>query len=151
MNDLTIDNMTGEQLQALQEQILIKRMADIGNRLEHMNSEIGKQSEHISRIGSDLKNFENSMPLFGVECDRITTIAKQKGVECLGGKKSSAYKDICIRGKVYSDIYKQLKREFGVTSYKAIKRNQVEMAAKILEGYAPPMAIRELIDDCNSN
>lgn len=43
----------------------------------------------------------------------------------LGGKNSNSYQDIGLRRKLYRDIYSQLHREFGVNSYKVIKRNHL--------------------------
>jgi hypothetical protein len=51
---------------------------------------------------------------------------------------------------VYSDIYGQLKREFGVMSYKAIKRNQTNAAVRIIKGYELPMALEDEIKDTNA-
>ncbi|WP_416389583.1 ORF6C domain-containing protein, partial [Paraclostridium bifermentans] len=58
---------------------------------------------------------------------------------------SNAYKDKSIRSRVYSDIYRQLRREFGVTSYKAIKRRQLEQALQAVENYRLPVVLEEEI------
>ncbi|MDD5936805.1 MAG: ORF6C domain-containing protein, partial [Clostridiales bacterium] len=64
-------------------------------------------------------------------------------------KKSNAYADKSIRSKVYADIYDQLKRQFGVTTYKNIKRNQCDTAVQVVEYYQLPIVLREAIEDCN--
>ncbi|SHM96053.1 ORF6C domain-containing protein [Anaerosporobacter mobilis DSM 15930] len=107
----------------------------------------------ISRVNSvdkDLQNFKQDLPLLGCDMDRITTAVKKMGVKCLGGKDSNSYKDNSMRTKVYTDIYEQLKRQFGVSSYKSLKRNQCDMALKIIEHYALPMILQEEIRDCNA-
>lgn len=103
----------------------------------------------ITAVNADLQDFKQDMPLLGIECDRITISVKRKGVECLGGKKSTAYQDSSLRHKVYSDIYGQLKREFGVGTYKAIKRNQSDLAVEIIDGYKTPLSLGEQIEQCN--
>ncbi|MDD5935003.1 MAG: BRO family protein, partial [Clostridiales bacterium] len=75
-------------------------------------------SERIDNVEQDLEDFKQELPLLGCDMDRITTAVHTMGVKCLGGKKSNAYADKSIRSKVYADIYDQLKRQFGVTTYK---------------------------------
>lgn len=55
-----------------------------------------------------------------------------------------------MRGRVYRDLEGQLRREFGVNTYKAIKRNQCELAIKIIKEYELPMALEEEIKDVNA-
>lgn len=68
----------------------------------------------------------------------------------MGGKDSEAYKDRSLRSKVYADIYGELKRQFGVTSYKAIKRSQCDKAVNIVEIYELPLILAEQVSDTNS-
>lgn len=53
------------------------------------------------------------------------------------------------RGKVYSDIQKQLKREFGVGKYEAIKRSQLEKAKEIISLYKAPLVLEQEITISN--
>lgn len=62
----------------------------------------------------------------------------------------NAYKDSSMRGKVYQDIHRELKRQFGVSTYKAIKRNQCALAVSIVEEYELPIVLQEQIRDCNA-
>jgi len=101
-------------------------------------------------IDGDLQKFKRDMPILGIEESRITATVRKMGVKCLGGKESPAYKDRSLRSKVYSDIYGQLKREFGVGTYKAIKRSQCDIAVRIIEAYELPMALYEEITDTNA-
>lgn len=104
----------------------------------------------VDAVNKDLQEFKLDMPILGIECDKITATVKKKGVECLGGKDSKAYHDKSIRGKIYSDIHRQLKREFAVTSYKAIKRNQTDIALKMIDDYKTPFALGCEIKQCNN-
>lgn len=104
----------------------------------------------VDAVDKDLQDFKQDMPILGVEEGKITSAVRRKGVECLGGKDSEAYKDNSIRGKVYADIYGQLKREFGVDTYKAIKRSQCDEAVKTINSYQLPYVLQETINDCNA-
>lgn len=107
-------------------------------------------NDMIVSVDNDLQTFKQDMPILGIEESRITAAVRKKGVNCLGGKQSEAYKDNSIRSKVYFDIYGQIKRQFGVDTYKAIKRSQCETAVSIIEGYELPMILAEEIDTLNS-
>ena len=82
------------------------------------NMELG---ERVDKVEDKLSNLENDTPLYGCEIDEVQKHVRKKGVEVLGGKGSEAYRDGSVRSQVYSDIYNQLKREYGcVSSYKSI-------------------------------
>lgn len=112
-----------------------------------------KQQEiemYIDDVRDNLEDFKQDIPLFAVECDEISRLVRRTGTNALKGKNSKAYKNKSIRSKVYSDIYKQLRREFGVTSYKAIKRRQLEQALKSVENYKLPIFLEEEINLINN-
>ena len=106
--------------------------------------------EKIDAVNDDLQEFKRDMPLRALECQKITKAKNQKVVPILGGKNAPAYKDNSLRQLVYSDIDAQLRREFGVNTYKAIKRNQCDMAIKIINEYELPMYLKDRIDDANA-
>lgn len=110
----------------------------------------GELHEEVQTIKKDLEDFKNDMPILGVEESKITNAVKRKGVECLGGKESNAYNDRSVRGRLYSDLHNQLRREFGVSTYKAIKRNQADTAVSIIQCYVPPLVLSETIDALNA-
>ncbi|MCU9808339.1 ORF6C domain-containing protein [Paraclostridium sp. AKS46] len=104
---------------------------------------------NIKQVKTELTDFKQDIPLFAVECDEISRLVRKVGTNALNGKLSNAYKNKSIRSKVYSDIYRQLRREFGVTSYKAIKRRQLEQALQAVENYRLPMVLEEEINLIN--
>ena len=106
--------------------------------------------EEIKRVDNDLQNFKEDMTLRALDCPRITRAKTQKVVPLMGGKKAPAYKNKSLMHKVYSDVDAQLRREFGVNTYKAIKRSQCDFAVKIIEDYVLPMYLKEEIDSENS-
>lgn len=117
-------------------ELSIKAIKDIDNKVDAVNE--------------DLQSFKLDLPLLGVECDRITYAVRAKGVKCLGGKESPAYKDKSLRGKVYSDIHRELKRQFGLSSYKGIKRNQCDLAVEIINNYELPHILSVEVEEVNA-
>ena len=109
-----------------------------------------EQEKKIKSVEDKVINLEDNMPLFNVECKELQARVKKVGVKILGGKSALAYKDNSIRQKVYTDIQHQLKREFGVTRYEAIKRSQLDIAIKIVEGYKVPLILQQEIDCINN-
>lgn len=108
------------------------------------------QKQEIHHIKTDVKDLRENAPLFAVECDEISKEVKRCGVVLLGGKTSNAYRDKSVRGKVYQDIYRQLRRQFDVKSHKAIKRRHLELAKNIVVDYELPIVLSEEIDFVNS-
>ena len=106
--------------------------------------------QKIDNVKQDLEQFKQDMPVLGIEENKITSAVRKAGVKILGGKESNAYNDKSLRGKLYSDIYRELKRQFDVTTYKAIKRSQCSMALSVIETYKPPIALEEQIQSCNA-
>ncbi|MEI5893091.1 phage regulatory protein [Bacillus cereus] len=109
------------------------------------------QAQEIQHIKSDVKDLRENAPLYAVECDEISKAVRKLGVLLLGGKDSNAYQDVSLRRKLYSDIYSQLHREFGVNSYKAIKRHHLDRAIQIInEEYSVPTILDEEITIANA-
>ena len=104
----------------------------------------------IKKIKGEVKSLREDMPLFNIECDELQKEVKRIGIKVLGGKDSLAYKDKSIRTKVYSDIQQQVKRQFDVKSYKAIKRCQLEIAKEIINNYKLPFVLEHEIGIINN-
>lgn len=108
-------------------------------------------SGRVEKVEDKIDSLENDMPLYGCEIDEIQKHVKRRGVDILGGKKSEAYHDRSIRSLVYSDIYCQLKREYGcVSSYKSIKRKYISDVHEFIDCYVAPVFLREQIADVNA-
>lgn len=118
--------------------------------LELHYAAIKQVNDKVDKVQKDLDDFKLDMPILGVEENRITKAVKKKGLEILGGEHSNAYKDSVLRSKTYQDIYRELKRQFGVNTYKAIKRNQCDTAVELISGYTPPYVLAEQIRGCNA-
>lgn len=103
------------------------------------------QDEAILEINEKVDNLEGNMPLFKAECDELQDLVHKVGVRYLGGKKSKAYNDASLRGRVYADIQHQLKREFGVNKYAWIKHSQFNKAKEIISNYTLPIILKDEI------
>ena len=104
-----------------------------------------EQEEKIAQVENKVDKLEEDMPLFQIDCKEIQALVRKKGIEALGGYRSIAYNDNSLRGKVYSDIQQQIRREFGVLRYEAIKRSQLEMAKEIIINYKVPLVLENEI------
>lgn len=101
-------------------------------------------------IEKRIDNIENNLPLLGVDCDEVTKTVHGVGVRLLGSKNSNAYKDKSLRRRVYTDIYGELKRQFQVRSYKAIKRCELSKAIDVINNYKLPLALDSEIFQVNN-
>lgn len=104
-----------------------------------------------TELSERMDRLENDMPLYGCEIDEIHSHVKRKVVNILGGKQSNAYKDASTRNKVFSDMWNQLKREYGcVSTYKSIKRKYIADVHDFIDCYELPRILEEEVHDCNS-
>ena len=104
-----------------------------------------EQNKEIHEVKADVTYLKNNMPLFNIECKELQALVRKIGCKVLGGYGSNAYKSNSIRQKVYTDIQHQLKREFGVSRYEAIKRHDLLKAQEIVNKYiAPTYLVNEI-------
>lgn len=115
-----------------------------------VDKRITQVDSKVEAVNRDLQDFKMDLPILGIEIDRITSAVHKRGVDALGGKNSNSYKDASIRSKVYQDIHRELKRQFGVSTYKAIKRSQCDLAVSIISEYELPLVLQEQIKNCNA-
>lgn len=130
------------------------------NSLEGLSPELKAViivDKRITKVEKKVEHLEYDIPLYGSEADELCNHVKRKGVDMLGGKNSNAYKDTKIRAAVYSDIYNQIKREFGLydekgrfRSYKALKRRYLYDAHELVDVYELPTYLAEQVSDCNA-
>lgn len=104
----------------------------------------------IDNVRQDLEDFKKTLPLLPADADKVREEINKRVLCALGGKDSNAYHDSSLRGKVYSDIYYELKRQFDVTRYKDIKREQFGDAVAVIGDYELPRHLTEKIESCNA-
>lgn len=106
--------------------------------------------EKVDAISDRMDKFEQDLPLLPGDADELSRTVKRRVVEVLGGKDSNSYHNKSICQTAFIDAYRNLKRNFDVTSYKNIKRCQMEVALQIAKEYKPPVHLMNKIEDCNS-
>lgn len=106
--------------------------------------------QEVDEIKVEIENLKMDLPVLPIEADRITEAVKKKGVSVMGGKQSNAYNNRSIKQKVYNSIYANLKYNFGVKTYKSIKRKECDKAVEIIVAYQPPYFLEQLIENENA-
>ena len=106
--------------------------------------------ERTQRIEKEIEDIKENSMINNYECEQVQNAVKKKGSGILGGKGSVAYQDRSVRTKVYTDIQFTLKRNFGITSYKALKRKQLDKALQIIEEYKVPVVLEDKINELNN-
>lgn len=106
--------------------------------------------EEVDTIKADLEALKMDLPILPIEADKITEAVKKKGVSVMGGKKSNAYNNRNVRQKVYNSLYSNLKYNFGVRSYKSIKRSECDKAIEIVNNYQVPFFLQQTIENENA-
>jgi hypothetical protein len=117
----------------------------VNQQIGLMNKQVGGVIKEVQTLKQDVTDIKENSPLYNIECKEIQSLVRKVGVKSLGGHEAPAYKDNSLRGKIYSDIQRQLKREFNVRRYEAIKRCQLGKAREIIEGYRVPTALHDEI------
>lgn len=122
-----------------------------GGQIQLLAQGYTELEQAVNSIKEDMTELKDNTPLYGCEIDEVKQHVNRKGVIVLGDKDSEAYKNGSIRSSVYSDIYKQLKREFGcVTTYKSIRRKYIDNVHKFIDDYVLPMALAEQVNAANA-
>lgn len=106
--------------------------------------------QEVKELKEDLNSFKDNAPLFNVECDDLMDKVKSIATKVLGGYGSPAYKNKSLSSRVYADIQYQIRREFQVRKYKAIKRKDLEKALDILSNYRAPLVLDDEIRQVNN-
>lgn len=145
------DWVTGEVLPSIRKTGSYGAPKTTGGQIQLLAQGYTELEQAVNSIKEDMTELKDNTPLYGCEIDEVKQHVNRKGVIVLGGKDSEAYKNGSIRSSVYSDIYKQLKREFGcVTTYKSIRRKYIDNVHKFIDDYALPMALAEQVKEANA-
>lgn len=130
-------------------------MKELASRFQNMSPElravlvvdqrVTRVEQKADTLEERFNDFEQSLPLLPEDADDVSKEVKKRVVELLGGKDSNAYHDKSLSQKVFMDAYRNLKSNFDVSSYKAIKRSRRDMAVQIDREYKPPLYLAEQI------
>lgn len=133
--------------QALKEQRKPTRAIDLFEAQVQAFKEVKGE---VQEVKNELKEFQEDLPLIGAEPEELQKVVKRVGTNALGGYGSPAYKDKSISNKVYKNVWKFVKDQFNVSTYKAIKRKHLSKAKEIAENYKAPFYLQEKIDMLNN-
>jgi Rha family phage regulatory protein len=134
----------------MEQEIADKKPLSAMEQLKLQSKALIEVDEKVENLANDFNAFKNDMPILALECERITNAKNRKVVGLMGGKDSNAYNNNSLRSKVYRDVDSQLRREFGIKTYKAIKRNQCEKAIETIENYQLPTYLQEQVSNENN-
>lgn len=109
-----------------------------------------EHDKELKEMKKDFNEYKENSPLFTIECKQLQSQVRKTAIQVLGGYGSPAYKDNSLRQKVFSDIQRELKRQFDVTRYEAIKRSEYEEAIEIIKNYVTTKKLKDDIKLKNS-
>ena len=122
-----------------------------GGQIQLLAQGYTELEQKVNDIKDDVSELKENVPLYSCDIDEIQQHVKRRVVNILGGKQSEAYRDNSIRHKTFSDIWTQLKREYGcVSTYKSIKRKYIDDVHEFIDCYVVPKYLDELIRDANA-
>lgn len=107
-------------------------------------------NQRVGNLEERMDEFEQNLPLLPEDADDVSREVKKRVIEILGGKDSNAYHDKSLSQTVFKDAYRDLKRNFDVSSYKAIKRHRKGAAVELARSYQAPLYLQERIRDTNA-
>lgn len=159
--DMVANKMTGEKgvlftatyvtkFEEMEHEIKKPKQLSPMEQLKLQYQVLEQHDKKIEGVVKSVDDLKANMPLFNIECKELQGLVRKFGIKVLGGYKSPAYDDNSLRGKVYADIQHQLKREFVVSRYEAIKRSQLETAKRIIEEYKAPTVLANEIQIANN-
>lgn len=154
--DMVANKLTGEK-GILFTAEYVTQFEEMENSLKQPQIQLSKELQAIFSLDKrtedmkqEIKELREDMPLFNVECKELQALVKKVGTKSLGGYKTPAYSDKSLRGRIYADIQQQIKREFGVTRYEAIKRSKLNLAREIVSNYKVPVILTDEIIAANN-
>lgn len=112
----------------------VKALREVEAKVEKVDKKVDKKFEELPLFPADVKNLKK--------------IVNKVVVPLLGGKKSNAYKP--LSKKVFSDLYGQVFREFGVDASSEINRKDFELAKEVVRNYKLPTALKNEIELLNN-
>ena len=122
-----------------------------GGQIQLLAQGYTELEQKVNDIKDDVSELKENVPLYSCDIDEIQQHVERRVVNILGGKQSEAYRDNSIRHKTFSDIWTQLKREYGcVSTYKSIKRKYIDDVHEFIDCYVVPKYLDELIHDANA-
>ena len=99
-------------------------------------------NDHDKKINELDFKIENQITIDHGEQRKIKIAVNKRVIERLLGKLSQAYKNKSVRGLYYAAIYRTIYETFGVTSYRDIKRKDLEDCINLINAWIEPAKIK---------
>lgn len=129
---------------------LRQQIQTIAKGTDELYQRVDAVSGEVQTVKTELENLKNDMPVFTADAKDIQSDLRKKAVESIGWYKSNAYNDRSIRGYVFADIQRELKRQFDVKRYDQIKHKDTGTALEIIGNYQLPLALKNRVDMANN-
>lgn len=136
------DWVTGEVLPSIRKTGSYGMPKTTGGQIQLLAQGYTELEQAVNSIKEDMTELKDNTPLYGCEIDEVKQHVNRKGVIVLGGKDSEAYKNGSIRSSVYSDIYKQLKHEYGC-GLSELKKKYIADTHDFIDCYELPTIMKE--------
>jgi len=107
-----------------------------------------QQEERIDAVETDVKYLQNHMRINGPQEQRIGANGRGKVIECLGGIKTNAYKE--IGKKAFSQFWRDFKKYFEIPRYGELPKVRFEEAIQFIQEWSPDTALRIEIKKLNA-
>lgn len=127
-------------------QLHYEAIKQVDKKVETVSKSVGKVANEVDDVKDELKTLKDNLLVAYGEADKLKRLINMKAVKLLGGKQAEAYQNASIRGKLYADIHRQIKRNFDISSYKMLKNNDIDKAVKVIEDYTPPLYLADQIE-----
>lgn len=110
--------------------------------------QFGEQTAvYVDAIEKDVSILKDTMRISGKQEADIQRAGKQKVIEVLGGKDSTAYES--ISKKVFANFWSEFKRYFAIPRYGELPCKQFDEALNFIDEWLPETAIRMEIHQLN--
>ncbi len=110
--------------------------------------QFGEQTAvRVDAIEKDVSILKDTMRISGKQEADIQRAGKQKVIEVLGGKDSTAYES--ISKKVFANFWSEFKRYFAIPRYGELPCKQFDEALNFIDEWLPETAIRMEIHQLN--
>lgn len=123
--------------------------------------QLALMEERVEALEEKLETYEelmSSLPLLPADAEKYQKEIRWKGTALLGGKKSDAYNNASIRGKVFYYLTTDVKKELGFIpekgkypGFKNLERSRLNEAIELIRSYRLSNELQNLVDVANCN
>ncbi|WP_129598791.1 ORF6C domain-containing protein [Anaerophilus nitritogenes] len=113
-----------------------------------VNQQVGMLVGEVESIQNRVSSLENNMTIDYAQQENLSTRARMKIVQALGGKDTPAYQK--LSKKAFSLFWRDYKRYMNVASYKDTPVKEIDKAYKFIDNWVPTSELELMILGANS-